>query len=125
VHHPTARSFFGRRPRRTNRGAGHGAVWENVPTRTLTWRCVPHAIHLQQGVSVVGQFVAGKERNGPIGPPISAEQQAACIAQGALPHHPGGHHFVHGAEGNPDPGIPVDFSQFLQRVRWPKVFQSC
>jgi hypothetical protein len=36
------------------------------------------------------------------------------MVQGALPYHPGGHQFVHWAEGNPDPGISGDFRQFLQ-----------
>jgi len=36
------------------------------------------------------------------------------MTQGALPHYPGRHQFAHRAEGNPDPGIPGDFSKLLQ-----------
>src|SRR5438094_9818343 len=43
------------------------------------------------------------------------KKQAACMGQGALANHPSGHHFAHRAEGDPDPGIPIDFRQFLQR----------
>ena len=51
----------------------------------------------------------------PIGRRLQPKKQAARMAQGALPYHPSGHQFVHRAEGNPDPGIPGDFRQFLQR----------
>jgi len=55
VHHPTARSFFATTASQQI-GGRVTARFGKTSTRTLTWPVCPTRIHLQQGVSVVGQF---------------------------------------------------------------------
>jgi hypothetical protein len=63
----------------------------------------------------VGQLVTGEERNLPIGGRFQPKNQPARMRQRAFPNDPHGHQLVDRAEGNPHPGIAVDFLQLLQR----------
>ena len=50
----------------------------------------------------------------PIGRRLQPKKQGARMAQGAFPTTHAGTSLYTGLEGNPDPGIPGDFRQFLQ-----------
>jgi hypothetical protein len=50
-----------------------------------------------------------------IGGRFQPKNQPARMGQSPLADHPGRHQFAHRAEGNPHPGIAIDFLQLLQR----------
>ena len=92
--HPTVRAFFDH-DRVAQVGWGGAAGLGQTPTCSLTGRCAPHTVHLQEGRGIVWQCITGKERDRPIGRRLQPKKQAARLGQGALPDHPSGHQFVH------------------------------
>jgi len=114
--HPTVRACFDN-DRVAPVGWRGAAGFGQTPACPVTWRGAPHTLPRQPGVGIVWQGITGQERDRPIGRRLQPTKQAARIAQGALPYHPGGHHLAHRAEAIQTQVSPETSASFSREVR--------
>jgi hypothetical protein len=71
-------------------------------------------IHPEQGVSIVDELIARKQRDRPIGRTVYLLHQLIGVGLGSLANHKGRYYFGDGIEPQPDPGITVVGDDFLE-----------